>query len=287
MASFRDQIQAHIGTGGFVSRAQERALLRLGTAGYGLDFEQARGAVLDAAAADSLVLETAVDDAVADYLQSRAGPSGRVSRSAFQSAVDLYRSRARGVLGPEQAAGRVKELMIRRGLVPRRAGLVLRSRRWFDRVPRPADGASPDTAPLPGEVRVQAPVQATLAAWEAAFATRDVAGILSLYAPDATLLATGSPVPLRGPEAMRPYFEKLVVAQSAVVQFGSTLAVDGVDPAVASGLYVFSWIDQALGQVANNARFTFVVTRNGPGPVGTILQHHSSAVPDGIRGTPV
>lgn len=287
MASFREQIQAHAGTGGFVSRTQERELLRLGTAGYGLDFDGARGAVLDAAAAESLVLESSVEQAVADYLQSRAGASGRVSRAMFLSAVDLYRSRARGLLGPEQAASRVKDLMVRRGLVPRASGVLVRSRRWFNRIPRPADAAAEAVLPAPATVAVQAPVQETLQAWEAAFSARDVAGVLALYAPDALLLATGSPTPLRGPEAMRGYFEKLLVAQSAVVRFSSTLDVDGVDPAVASGLYVFTWLDQALGTVANNARFTFVVTRDGAGPLGTILQHHSSAVPDGIRGTPI
>lgn len=288
MASFREQIQVHAGTGGFVSRADERALLRLGTAGYGLDFDGARGAVLDAAATESLVLESAVEQAVGDYLQSRAGPGGRVSRSMFQSAVDLYRSSARGMIGPEQAASRVKDLMVRRGLTPRGSGLLVRSRRWFNRIPRPAEAAAAEVAlPAPPAAAVQAPVQATLQAWEAAFSSRDVAGVLALYAPDALLLATGSPVPLRGPAAMRGYFEKLLIAQSAVVRFDSTLDVDGTDPAVASGLYVFTWIDPALGTVANNARFTFVVTRSGPGPLGTILQHHSSAVPDGIRGTPV
>jgi hypothetical protein len=243
--------------------------------------------VLDAAAAESLVLESAVEQAVADYLQSRAGASGRVSRAMFLSAVDLYRSRARGLLGPEQAASRVKDLMVRRGLMPRGSGVLVRSRRWFNRIPRPAEPAVEAALPAPVAVAVQAPVQATLQAWEAAFAARDVSGILALYGPDALLLATGSPTPLRGPEAMRGYFEKLVIAQSAVVRFASTLDVDGVDPAVASGLYMFTWLDQALGPVANNARFTFVVTRDGAGPVGRILQHHSSAVPDGIRGTPI
>src|SRR3546814_16164542 len=118
MASFREQIQTYAGTGGFVTRAQERALLRLGTSGYGLDFDGARGAVLEAAATDSLVLESSVEQAVGDYLQSRAGASGRVSRGMFMSAVDLYRSRARGLLGAEQAASRVKELMVRRGQGP-------------------------------------------------------------------------------------------------------------------------------------------------------------------------
>ena len=45
MASFRDQIQSYAGTGGFVSRTQERALLRIGTSGYGLGYDDARGAV--------------------------------------------------------------------------------------------------------------------------------------------------------------------------------------------------------------------------------------------------
>lgn len=289
MASFRDQIHAHAGTGGYVSRAQERALLRIGTAGYGLDYERARGAVFDAAATDSLVLESAVEDTVADYLRARAGPSGRVSRAAFSSAVELYRSRARGLVGPEQAASRVKDLMIRRGLSPRASGLVIRNRRWFNRIPRPVEEAV-EAGPLPVAAAsgAQAPAQATLEAWASAFNARDVAGILALYAPNALLLATGAAEPLRGTSAMRGYFDKLVVAQSGSVQFSSTLAVDGGDPATASGLYVFRYTDPARGPMVTPARFTFLVTRNGAGSVGAILQHHSSAVPfDGAGGCPV
>ena len=288
MVSFREQIQAHAGTGGFVSRAQERGLLRLGTAGYGLDYDGARGAVLEAAAADSLVLESAVEETVADYLQAQAGPAGRVSRPVFMSAVDLYRSRARGLLGPEQAASRVKELMIRRGLAPRPAGVLVRSRRWFNRIPRSAVETAAAGVPaveVPTPVAVQAPVQATLAAWSSAFNARDVQSLLALYAPDALLLATGAPEPLRGREAMRGYFEKLVVAQAGGVQFSSTLAVEGLDPAVASGLYVFTWIGRTGRQVTTPARFTFVVTRDGAGASGSIRQHHSSAIPTDLEAS--
>ena len=288
MASFRDQIHAYAGTGGFVSRAQERALLRIGTSGYGLGYEDARGAVFDAAAADSLVLESAVEDTVADYLRSRADRSGRVTRAGFQSATELYRSRARGLLGPEQAASRVKDLMIRQGLSARPTGLVFRNRRWFNRVPLPAQ--EPAEAPLPvisGAV-AQAPVEATLRAWAAAFNAGDVAGVLALYAPESLLLATAAPEPRRGPAAMRSYFDRLMIAQSASVRFANTLAVGGTDPATASGLYEFRYTDPARGPVVTPARFTYVVTRAGAGEVGAILQHHSSAVPfDGAGGCPV
>ncbi len=287
MASFRDQIHAYAGTGGYVSRAQERALLRIGTSGYGLGYDDARGAVFDAAAADSLVLESAVEDTVADYLQAQADRSGRVSQATFRSAVELYRSRARGLLGPEQASSRVKDLMIRRGLSPRPTGLVFRRRGWFNRIPAPAQEAV--EAPLPvSPAAVRAPVEATLRAWEAAFNAGDVARVLSLYAPDSLLLATATPEPRRGPAAMRSYFDRLMIAQSASVRFGSTLSVVGADPASASGLYEFRYIDPARGPVVTPARFTYVVTRRGAGDVGAILQHHSSAIPfDGAASCPV
>lgn len=285
MASFRDQILAYAGTGGYVSRAQERALLRIGTAGYGLDYERARGAVFDAAAADSLVLESAVEDSVADYLQSRVDRSGRVPRAAFQSAVELFRSRARGRVGAGEAASRVKDLMVRRGLPARPSGLLLRSRRWFNRIPQPAsETVAEPVAPLPVEAQVQAPVQATLAAWAAAFNAGDVAGVLALYAPNALLLATAAPEPRRGPAAMRSYFDNLMIAQSASVRFDATLSVEGTDPAIASGLYEFRYTDPARGPITTPARFTYVVTRNGAGTVGSILQHHSSAIPFGGAG---
>lgn len=289
MASFRDQILAYAGTGGYVSRAQERALLRIGTAGYGLEYERARGAVFDAAAADSLVLESAVEDSVADYLQSRVDRSGRVSRAAFLSAAELFRSRARGRVGAGQAESRVKDLMLRRGLSARPSGLLLRSRRWFNRIPLPGPETVVEPAvPLPAGGQIQAPVQATLAAWAAAFNAGDVAGVLALYAPNGLLLATATPEPRRGRAAMRSYFENLMIAQSASVQFGPTLSVEGTDPAVASGLYEFRYTDPSRGPVTTPARFTYVVTRDGAGTVGAILQHHSSAIPfGGAGGCPV
>src|SRR3546814_20860040 len=117
MGGWREESQPYAGSGAFGARAQERARLGRGTSGYGLDFDGARGAVREAAATDSLVLESSVEQAVGDYLQSRAGASGRVSRGMFMSAVDLYRSRARGLLGADQAASRVKELKIGRAHV--------------------------------------------------------------------------------------------------------------------------------------------------------------------------
>jgi len=287
MASFRDQIQSYAGTGGFVSRTQERALLRIGTSGYGLGYDDARGAVFDAAAADSLVLESAVEGTVADYLRTQADRTGRVSRSDFRSAVELYRSRARGRLGQEQAASRVKDLMIRHGLSARPNGLVLRSRRWFNRVPLPAQETVEEPLPVSAVV-ARAPVEATLRAWEAAFNAGDVAGVLSLYAPDALLLATAAPDPRRGPGAMRSYFDQLMIARSASVRFASTLSVEGNDPATTSGLYEFRYTDPVRGPVVTPARFTYVVGRIGAGEVGAILLHHSSAVPfDGAGGCPV
>ncbi|MEQ8813270.1 MAG: nuclear transport factor 2 family protein [Thalassobaculum sp.] len=288
MASFRDQIHAYAGTGGFVTRAQERALLRIGTSGYGLGYEDARGAVFDAAAADSLVLESAVEDTVADYLHSRADRSGRISRAGFRSATELYRSRARGLLGPEQAASRVKDLMIRRGLSASPTGLVFRNRRWFNRVPPPAQEAAEAPLPIVSAAAVRAPVEATLQAWAAAFNAGDVAGVLALYAPEALLLATAAPDPRRGRAAMRSYFDRLMTAQSASVRFGSTLAIDGTDPATAGGLYEFRYTDPARGPVVVPSRFSYVVTRAGAGELGQILQHHSSAMPfDGASGCPV
>lgn len=297
MASFQDQIRnyagtggAGTGTGGYVSRAQERALLRVGTSGYGLDYDGARGALFDAAAADSLVLESAVEDTVGDYLASQADRSGRVAKGTFGSAVELYRSRSRGRVGPDQAAGRVKDLMLRRGLAPRPSGLLFRNRRWFNRIPRPPEDVAEAGPLLAGSVQpaVPAPVAATLQAWASAFNAGDVPGVLSLYAENALLLATAAPSPKRGPAAMRGYFDNLMIARSASVSFGQTLSIEGSDPATASGLYEFRYTDPARGLVSVESRFTYVITRHGPGETGQILQHHSSAVPfDGARGVPV
>ena len=234
------------------------------------------------------MLESEIESGVADYLTARADRSGRVSRAAFASAVDLYRTRAGNRLGQAETESRVKDLMVRRGFTPRASGLLIRNRGWFNRIPQPMDGGADAAAMQAIETRVQAPVRATLDAWAAAFVARDVPGVLALYAPDALLLATAAAEPLRGPQAMRGYFDNLMVAQAGSVQFGPTLAVDGTDPAFASGLYAFTYTDPARGRVVTSARFSFLVTHGGAGPVGLIRQHHSSAVPrDGAGGCPI
>lgn len=119
-------------------------------------------------------------------------------------------------------------------------------------------------------------VRAATARWVDAFNRKDAAAIVSLYAPDAILFGTSSPVLRDSPALIEDYFRTLPDLGDAVI----TVGVDRVQllggTAIHTGYYTRSTAQD--GRLAQNpARFTFVYAwRDGQ---WRILNHHSSALP--------
>lgn len=121
-----------------------------------------------------------------------------------------------------------------------------------------------------------ADVQAATAQWVSAFNRKSVTDIVALYAPDAVLFGTTSPVIRDKPELVLDYFKSLPSLGNATVTVGEHRVQVFGGIAISTGFYTRS--AQENGRtVSNPARFTFVYAkRNGR---WLIVNHHSSALP--------
>ena len=112
--------------------------------------------------------------------------------------------------------------------------------------------------------------------WEHGFSSNAIENILALYAEDACLWGTLSPVQRTGSAAIRDYFEQAFVYQNRKVIFNSTCIRCYDDMAVSSGAYTFSFDRDGEKQVIPS-RFSLVYARlDGK---WLIVEHHSSAMP--------
>jgi uncharacterized protein (TIGR02246 family) len=122
----------------------------------------------------------------------------------------------------------------------------------------------------------QAEIQAAVAAWGAAYDSRDPSRIVSLYAPDAVLWGTSSATLRNSPEAILDYFKDAQKRPNARVRIvAQEIRLLG-ESAVSAGSYTFS--DVRDGKPTESpARFTFVF-RKADGR-WMIVHHHSSRIP--------
>ncbi len=119
-------------------------------------------------------------------------------------------------------------------------------------------------------------VRAATASWVDAFNRKDAAAIVALYAPDAVLFGTSSPVLRDTPALIGDYFRTLPDLGDAVITVGADRVQLLGDTAVHTGYYTRSAAREGK-LVQNPARFTFVYAwRDGR---WRILNHHSSALP--------
>ena len=109
--------------------------------------------------------------------------------------------------------------------------------------------------------------------WAAALNSHDAVTVVKLYAPDATLLATLSPILADDPESIQKYFTRL--ADSGFkVRLGERRSVTLSDTAVMeTGFYAFTAMQNGK-PTPLPARFTFVVMKRGSNWM--IVHHHSS-----------
>ena len=112
-----------------------------------------------------------------------------------------------------------------------------------------------------------------LDAFSAAYTSNDPEAVVRLYAPDAILLGTVSPVMSIGTEAIRKYFSMIKGSGNRnAVQERHTIVVDD-NAVVITGFYEFTRMQEGK-PVAGPARFTMLMTKSGGG--WRIAHHHSS-----------
>jgi uncharacterized protein (TIGR02246 family) len=109
--------------------------------------------------------------------------------------------------------------------------------------------------------------------WSAAYTSNDPEAIARIYAPDAILLGTVSPVISKGTEAILKYFSATKGSGNKnAIQERNTIVL-GDDAAVVTGFYEFSGTTDGKPWT-RPSRFTMLVTKRGG--EWHIAHHHSS-----------
>ena len=128
---FDELVKLHLQGRRFLDRDQETRLLEEGVTRYALTLDQASGVLRAAAEQDEVATERELERSAAQLLRTLADRRARVSRDDFRKAVAFYRARAGAGLSQAEAERRVKRLMEQADLVPRRAGRLVPTRRWY------------------------------------------------------------------------------------------------------------------------------------------------------------
>ncbi len=108
--------------------------------------------------------------------------------------------------------------------------------------------------------------------WAAAYSANDVDALVGLYAPDALLLGTTSPILSQGTAGIRTYFQDMPGSgrRNAIVERHTIVLGD--DAVLGVGFYDFARKEQ--NYQPRPSRFTMVIANRGGNWV--IVHHHSS-----------
>ncbi|RKN11533.1 SgcJ/EcaC family oxidoreductase [Streptomyces radicis] len=128
----------------------------------------------------------------------------------------------------------------------------------------------------------EAEIRALFDDWNDALATEDPEAVADLYAPDAVLEPTLSDVIRTDRAGIVDYFEHFLLQRPSGEIDASYVELLGRDAAVDSGAYTFTLTDPETGEVSEvPARYTFVYERDTHTGAWRIVNHHSSAMPEG------
>lgn len=117
----------------FLAADDEIALLEDGMRTYGLTLAQARGVVSKVADDQDVALARELEKGVEQWVKTAGGRGKRLGRRQFDQMVATYENGAHGEMSRDEVKKRVKALMERNDVEPKRAGL-LRTRRWYNKI---------------------------------------------------------------------------------------------------------------------------------------------------------
>lgn len=113
--------------------------------------------------------------------------------------------------------------------------------------------------------------------WVAAYNAGDAEGIVKLYAPDAILLGTRSPIISQGTAAIRTYFSALVnpaTGNKIVFDDQRVIVLGDLHGVLVTGFYTFL---RGAAATRDPARFSMLIAKRGD--AWLIVHHHSSVRP--------
>jgi uncharacterized protein (TIGR02246 family) len=131
-------------------------------------------------------------------------------------------------------------------------------------------------APMAATADDRSDVEAAIGKWVDAFNRKSTRDIVALYAADAVLFGTSSPLLRDRPQLVQEYFSTLPSLGDAAITVGEHRVQVFGSLAINSGFYTRSATQNGT-TVSNPARFTFVYEKRGG--EWLIVNHHSSALP--------
>ena len=132
-ARFAEVVELRVMNKEFLAADEEIALLEIGVRTYGLPLVEARGIVGKVADDNDVALARELEKGVEQWVKTAGGRNKRLARRQFDEMVATYETGAHGEMSKDEIKKRVKTLMERNDVEPKRAGL-LRSRRWYNKI---------------------------------------------------------------------------------------------------------------------------------------------------------
>ena len=132
-ARFAEVVELRVMNKEFLAADEEIALLEVGVRTYGLPLVEARGIVSKVADDNDVALARELEKGVEQWVKTAGGRNKRLARRQFDEMVATYETGAHGEMSKDEIKKRVKTLMERNDVEPKRAGL-LRSRRWYNKI---------------------------------------------------------------------------------------------------------------------------------------------------------
>lgn len=136
---FADYVSLHGTNRKFIPRDEETALLKAAIADFGMDRDQAHGVLMGIASERGLSLESQAEQNVRAFLEHKARKM-KIARKDFKEAAAMYRRLVNEGVTKKEAKQRVKAIMMREGMQPRRIRLLFvplmipGAKRWYNRI---------------------------------------------------------------------------------------------------------------------------------------------------------
>lgn len=136
---FADYVSLHAANRKFLSRDEETTLLKAAIADFGMDRDQAHGVLTGIAHEREICLESEAEQSVRGFLAHKARKL-KIARKDFKEAAAMYKRLVNDGLTTKEAKQRVKAIMIREGMGPRRIRLffvpllIPGAKRWYNRI---------------------------------------------------------------------------------------------------------------------------------------------------------
>ncbi|MBF0130015.1 MAG: hypothetical protein HQL33_08475 [Alphaproteobacteria bacterium] len=108
-------------------------VLRTGVSEFGLGLDEAKGILFSVAADRNIALESQAEKYLGHFL-NHVGQKRKVSRKDFDDAVEFYKKLTHQAVPDNEARKRVKAMMERNSMKPRRSWIRLGSRKWYNRI---------------------------------------------------------------------------------------------------------------------------------------------------------